>query len=58
MLEDGTARLLRMNGDRISEAASFPTKPWFLDTARVGDLIVRMAGNDLEIDRFGASAVL
>jgi hypothetical protein len=55
MLGDGSARLLRICGDAIEEAASFPVRPWFVDTVRIGDVLVRIAGNGLEIAQFGAS---
>jgi hypothetical protein len=55
MLEDGSARLLRICGDDIEEAASFPGRPWFVDAVRTGDVLVRIAGNGLEIAQFGAS---
>jgi hypothetical protein len=54
-LEDGSARLLRVHGEGIEEAASFTARPWFVDAVRIGDVLVRIAGNGLEIAQFGAS---
>jgi hypothetical protein len=56
MLNDGSARLLRICDDGIKEAASFPEKPWFVDAVRTGEVLVSIAGNQLEIAQFGASA--
>jgi hypothetical protein len=58
ILEDGTARLLRLHEHRLDEAASYPARPWFVDAVRVGDLLVRIVGNDLELAQLGASETL
>lgn len=56
MLKDGSALLLRIYDDDIKEAASFPQRPWFVDTVRTGDVLVSIAGNQLEIAQFGRTA--
>lgn len=59
-LEDGSARLLRVTDGGLEEAARFPRTPWFVDAARVGDLLVTLGGNGatLDIRQFGATGAV
>ncbi len=54
-LHDGSARLFYVAGYEIEETASFPESPWFVDSARMGELLLRI-GKDrrsLDVSRFG-----
>jgi len=60
LLEDGSARLLRVAGSEIEETATFAQAPWFVGSARLGDILVRI-GQDkrsLDVSRFGDSQVI
>ena len=58
LFEKGDARLLRLRDDDLKSAAEYPIRPWFLDAARIGSLLVRIVGQSLEIDRYSRSARL
>jgi hypothetical protein len=59
-LNDGSAVLLNIARSEIQQTASFPQAPWFANSLRLGDLLVRIGSNgrSLEISRFAASAVV
>ena len=57
--DDGSIRLLRLDGFRVQTAAWFSQRPWSAGALRVGDALIRTAvdGTSLEIRRFGPSVV-
>ena len=59
-LQDGSARLLRVAGNELEEAACFAQAPWFVGSARVGNVLVRIGknGRSLDVSRFGDSQVI
>jgi hypothetical protein len=58
--EDGTARLLRFNQGRPEEIARYSGTPWFIETVRLGDLLVKIGVDrtSLDIYGFGESSVI
>jgi hypothetical protein len=59
-LEDGSARLLRVTGDKFAETATYAQAPWFAGSVRMGELLVRIGsdGRSLDVSQFGHSEVI
>jgi hypothetical protein len=58
--EDGTAQLLRFNQERLEEIARYSGTPWFIETVRLGDCMVKIGADRMSLDtyRFGESSVI
>jgi hypothetical protein len=53
---DASPRLMRLSGEKLESVGEYASRPWFVDSVRIGPLLVRIVHHALEIDRYGLSA--
>jgi hypothetical protein len=58
--EDGTTPVFRLDQGQPEEIARYRSAPWFVETVRLGDVLVKIGADRLGLDtyRFGPSAVI
>lgn len=60
VLDDGSARMLMLRDGTFEETARFVQPPWFVGTAQLGDLLIRIGEGRLHLDigRLGESQLV
>ena len=59
MAQDGIGRVFRLDQGQPKEIARYGSAPWFMETVRLGDALVRLGADRLGLDiyRFGPSTI-